>query len=54
MEREKKTVWAVAISAVMPMEKNFNWIKQVSLNEISKINLQEFVAEVNDEALNEN
>ena len=54
MEKDKKSVWAIAISAVMPIEKNFNWIKQVSLNEISKINLQEFVTEVNDKVLNEN
>lgn len=54
MEEKRKIIWAVAISVVMPMDKSFNRIKQVSLNELGKISHKEFVADVNDKVLNEN
>jgi len=44
---KKKVVWCVGISSVLPGERNNNWLKQITLNDIKRTDLEEFVKQVN-------
>ena len=44
---KKKIVWCVSISSVLPGERNDNWLKQITLNDIKRTDLEEFVRQIN-------
>lgn len=43
----KKIVWCVSVSSVMPKDRDFPFIDQVTLNDIKRIDLENFVKKVN-------
>lgn len=47
----KKIVWAIGFSTHLPDNRHFIFIDQVTLNDISKINISEFVGRITDAAL---
>lgn len=49
---KKKVVWAISISCSLPEQNDLKSIQQLSLNDIKKTNLSEFVKEINSIALN--
>jgi hypothetical protein len=49
---DKKTVWCVAISSVVP-ENRQQFIDQLALNDIKKVNLSAFVENINRSVLNQ-
>ena len=50
---KKKIVWCVSISSVLTGERNDNWIKQITLNDIKRTDLEEFVRQINKMVLEE-
>lgn len=44
---KNKIVWCVGISSTLPVERNNNWIKQITLNDIKRTDLEEFVKQIN-------
>ena len=50
---KKRIVWCVSISLSLPDQENLNWIKQITLNDIKRTDLEEFVKEINRIALEE-
>jgi hypothetical protein len=44
---DKKIVWCVGVSTEIPDNRSFTFIDQVSLNDIKKINLNDFVKKIN-------
>jgi hypothetical protein len=44
---KEQIVWGVSVSSVKPNDRHFPYIGQVTLNDINKINLHEFVKKVN-------
>jgi hypothetical protein len=44
---KEKIVWNIGVSAVKPNDRHFPYIDQVTLNDINKIDLDEFVKKVN-------
>lgn len=50
---DKKVVWSIGISKYIPDNKNIAWINQITLNEISKTNLKDFVISINERVFEE-
>ena len=48
---DKKIVWAVGISSKLPADKHADYIAQVTLSEINKIQLKEMVSKINEAVL---
>ena len=44
---DKKIVWCVGVSTEIPDNRSFTFIDQVSLNDLKKINLNDFVNRIN-------
>ncbi len=44
----KKIVWSIGISSEIPDSRHFNFIEQISLNEIKKTNLKTLVERLNE------
>jgi hypothetical protein len=44
---DEKIVWCVAISSAIPESRHYQFSDQLTLNDISRIDLQEFVANIN-------
>jgi len=45
---KNKIVWCVSISTEVPTNKNFNGLKQITLNDIKRTDLEEFVKQINE------
>lgn len=43
----KKVVWCLSISLTLPENADFNSIEQITLNDIKKTNLEDFVKRIN-------
>jgi hypothetical protein len=48
IEIKRKIVWAISISTELPEEKNYKSISQITLNDIKKTDLDNFVKSIND------
>ncbi|GAB2833050.1 hypothetical protein GCM10027043_38740 [Ferruginibacter profundus] len=48
---KEKIVWCVSVSSVIPNDRHCSYIGQVTLNDIKKIDLNEFVQKINKIAL---
>jgi hypothetical protein len=48
---DRKIVWAVGISSNIPGNAGFDFIAKVTLNELSKIHMNEFVKKINETIL---
>lgn len=46
-EIKEKLVWCIRVSSIIPKDKDFSYIDQVTLNDIKKIDLGEFVQSIN-------
>jgi len=44
---KEKIVWCISVSSVIPNDRHFSYIDQVTLNDIKRIDLDEFVKKVN-------
>jgi hypothetical protein len=44
---KEKIVWCISVSSIKPNDRHFPYIDQVTLNDIKKIDLDEFVKKVN-------
>jgi hypothetical protein len=44
---DKEIVWCVGISSEIPNSRYFTFVDQVTLNDIKKINLSDFVSKIN-------
>jgi len=44
---KEKKVWCISVSSVIPTDRLFSYIAEVTLNDIKKIDLDEFVQKVN-------
>ena len=47
MYTDSKVVWAVNVSSSLPEEKDFRTIRQITMNDIKRTDLTEFVKEIN-------
>jgi hypothetical protein len=45
---KNKIVWCVSISTEVLTNKNFNGLKQITLNDIKRTDLEEFVKQINE------
>lgn len=46
-DMKQNFVWSIGVSAVIPNDRHFPFIEQVTLSNINKINLDEFIKMVN-------
>ena len=53
MDSKRKIVWCVSISLSLPDQENLNWIKQITLNDIKRTDLEGFVKQINKIVLEE-
>lgn len=51
---KRKIVLDIGISTELQVERNSNWLKQISLNDIKRIDLEKVVQEINEIVLKEN